>query len=169
MSGVPGSERRDRPEPGAGDPPPLVLPQALVAAMLDHARAEAPLEACGIVGGRDGRPATFYPARNADRSPVRYTVDPEDQLRIFTVMDERGEELWAIFHSHPHSPAYPSATDVRYAYYPEAYYLIASPAADPPELRAFRIVAGIITEHPLVVAPDGTPPPPPAPQGDRRS
>ncbi|GAB6875655.1 M67 family metallopeptidase [Thermaerobacter litoralis] len=153
-------------EAGAGGPPPLVLPRALVTAMLDHARAEAPLEACGIVGGKDGRPVTFYPARNADRSPVRYTVDPEDQLRIFTTMDERGEALWAIFHSHPHSPAYPSPTDVRYAYYPEAYYLIASLAAEPPVLRAFRIVDGAIVEHPLAVD-DGAagPPPPPVSRG----
>lgn len=139
--------------PGRGDeaPPPLVLPRSLVEAMLAHARAEAPLEACGIVGGRGGRPVTFYPARNAERSPVRYTVDPEDQLRIFTTMEERGEELWGIFHSHPHSAAYPSPTDVRYAYYPEAYYLIASLATDPPVLRAFRIVEGQIAEHPVVV------------------
>ncbi|QIA27044.1 M67 family metallopeptidase [Thermaerobacter sp. PB12/4term] len=151
MSAKPGRPGRGGLEPGAGDPPPLVLPPALVAAMLDHARAEAPLEACGIVGGRQGQPVAFYPARNADRSPVRYTVDPEDQLRIFTTMEERGEELWAIFHSHPRSPAYPSATDVRYAYYPEAYYLIASLASEPPVLRAFRILEGTITEHPLVV------------------
>ncbi|ADU51217.1 Mov34/MPN/PAD-1 family protein [Thermaerobacter marianensis DSM 12885] len=151
MSGVAAGGGSTLPGRGEGAPPPLVLPRSMMEAMLAHARAEAPLEACGIVGGRDGRPVTFYPARNADRSPVRYTVDPEDQLRIFTTMDERGEELWAIFHSHPHSPAYPSATDVRFAYYPEAYYLIASLAAEPPVLRAFRIVDGRITEHRVMV------------------
>lgn len=136
--------------------PPVFIPRSLADAMIAHARAEAPLEACGIIGGSGERALRFYPARNADRSPVRYTVHPEDQLRILWELEERGEELWGIFHSHPRSEAYPSPTDVRFAYYPEAYYVIAS-LADParPVLRAFRIVDGHITEHPIVFEPPG--------------
>ena len=141
--------------PGAPAPLPLFIPAPLAEAMIAHARAEAPLEACGIVGGRGRQALRFYPARNADRSPVRYTVHPEDQLRIMTELEERGEELWGIFHSHPHSEAYPSATDVRFAYYPDAYYLIASLAGPEPVLRAFRIVDGQITEYPLQIGAGG--------------
>lgn len=138
------------PQPPAGEQgtvQAVSIPWSLAEAMIAHARAEAPLEACGILGGRGGQVLHFYPARNAERSPVRYTVHPEDQLQILLDMERQGEELWGIFHSHPNSEAYPSETDVRYAYYPEAYYVIASLAGPVPVLRAFRIVGGRITEH----------------------
>lgn len=145
-------------EPACPPPNPVFIPRPLAEAMIAHARAEAPLEACGIIGGRGDRAVRFYPARNAERSPVRYTVHPEDQVRILWELEERGEELWGIFHSHPRSQAYPSATDIRFAYYPEAYYVIAS-LADPrqPVLRAFRIRDGRVTEHPIVWEGPGQP------------
>jgi len=89
---------------------------------------------------------------NAERSPVLYRIDPREQLRVFNEMDETGLELVAIYHSHTRSPAYPSNTDVSLAYYPEAAYLIVSLAdADKPELRAFRIVDGKVSETELEI------------------
>lgn len=119
--------------------------------MIAHARAEAPLEACGIVAGRDGRATRFYPTDNAERSRTRYSVPPAELLRITREIEAREEDLYAIFHSHPETEAYPSATDIRLAFYPEAYYLILS-LADPdrPVLRAFTIRDGQVTEHPIV-------------------
>jgi proteasome lid subunit RPN8/RPN11 len=112
--------------------------------MLAHALAEAPLEACGIVVGRDGRPLRFVPTANAAASPVRYEIAPRDLLRVTLAVEAAGESIWGIFHSHPTSAAYPSATDIRLAFYPESLYLIASLLDR--SLRAFRIVEGRVSE-----------------------
>lgn len=132
-------------------PEPVRLPAGMREAMMAHARAEAPCEACGIVAGRDGRATRFYPTPNAERSRTRYAVPPADLLRITREIEERGEQLYAIFHSHPETEAYPSATDIRLAFYPDAYYLILS-LADPrrPVLRAFTIRQAQVVEHPIV-------------------
>lgn len=125
----------------------VVLPAPLRAAMVAHARAEHPLEACGLVAGRGGSPLRFYPARNALQSPTRYDLDPRDLLRVTMEIESRAEDLWGIFHSHPHTAAYPSQTDIRLAFYSSAFYLICSLAdPDAPALRAFRIEGGAVTE-----------------------
>jgi proteasome lid subunit RPN8/RPN11 len=135
----------------------LVLPRAIAAELLAHARAEVPNEACGLLAGSraTGTATGFHPARNAEASPLIYTVHPDDLLRIVLAIDDAGEDLVAIFHSHTRSPAVPSATDRRQALYPDAFYLLASlsePDA-PPEraLRAWRIVDGESTESPLLI------------------
>jgi len=113
-----------------------------------HARAELPNEACGLLSGslEDGRATTFHPARNAEASPLRYNVHPEDLVRITFAIEDAGGELVAIFHSHTRSTAVPSATDRRSAMYPDAVYLLASladPDAPPARaLRAWRIHGG---------------------------
>jgi proteasome lid subunit RPN8/RPN11 len=90
--------------------------------------------------------------RNADASPVTYRLDGKEQLRVFDEMDEHGWELWAIYHSHTHSEAYPSETDVKLAFYPEAHYLLLSLAdRSAPELRSFRIAEGEITDEELTI------------------
>ncbi|MFO7245790.1 MAG: M67 family metallopeptidase [Thermaerobacter sp.] len=133
---------------------PVRLPAGMRDRMIAHARAEAPLEACGIVAGRDGRATRFYPTTNAEASRTRYSVPPAELLRITREIESRNEVIYAIFHSHPETEAYPSATDIRLAFYPDAYYLIAS-LADPerPVLRAFTIRDGRVTEHPIVEIP----------------
>jgi proteasome lid subunit RPN8/RPN11 len=125
----------------------VTLPEELRAALVAHARAGAPLEACGIVAGRDGRPTRFYPAANAAASPTFYQIAPEALLRITMDIEARGESIWGIFHSHPATEAYPSPTDIRLAFYPDALYLICS-LRDPtqPTLRAFRIREGRVAE-----------------------
>ena len=113
-----------------------------------QARDEAPNECCGMIGGRDGEATSLYPARNADASPLRYTVDPQDQFRIMEQIDERDEELAAIYHSHTASPAEPSQTDINLARgWPDPLYVIVSVAdPDSPQLRAFRITEGAVEE-----------------------
>ena len=135
-------------------PQALELPRALAELLLDHARAELPNEACGILSGsREGgqaRAAVFHPARNAEASPLRYDVHPGDLVRITFEIDEAGQELVAIFHSHTRSPAVPSPTDRRSAMYPDAVYLLATlarPDVTPDEcLRAWRIIDGASDE-----------------------
>ena len=114
--------------------------------LLAHAREDAPNECCGLIGGENGVAASVYRARNAEASPLRYNLDPQDQFRIMTEMEERGEELSAIYHSHTASPAYPSQTDINLASYPDTLYLIVSLAEGEKELRGFRIEGGEVTE-----------------------
>ena len=133
-------------------PEQLILSPVQVAQIVGHAEAEYPLEACGILGGREGRSAQVYPLPNVERSAIRYAADPEAQLQAMLEVEGRGWEIMAIYHSHPASPAYPSATDLEMAYYPEALTLIVSLAdVEHPVLRAFRIMEGRIEEVPVRV------------------
>jgi [CysO sulfur-carrier protein]-S-L-cysteine hydrolase len=135
----------------------LVLSQSLAHELLEHARSEVPNEACGILAGElaTGRATAYHPARNADASPYVYTVHPDDLLRIVLGIDDAGEDLLVIFHSHTHTPAVPSPTDRRNARYPDAFYLLATLSdrdADPAAaLRAWRIEDGESREVALVV------------------
>jgi [CysO sulfur-carrier protein]-S-L-cysteine hydrolase len=125
----------------------------IVEEIVTHARQEAPNECCGMIGARDGEATSLYRARNAEASPLRYTVHPQDQLRIMEQIDERGEQLAAIYHSHTGSPAYPSQTDVNLAEnWPDPLYVICSVAdPDSPDLRAFAIRDGDVEEAELRV------------------
>jgi proteasome lid subunit RPN8/RPN11 len=147
---------------GAG-PAGLAISASLAAKLLEHARAEVPNEACGILSGSaaDRRATSYHPARNADASPYVYTVHPDDLVRIVIGIEDAGEDLMAIFHSHVASPAVPSPTDRRQAMYPDAIYLLATlmdPDATPMQaLRAWRINDGDVTELPVHVAPEPGP------------
>jgi [CysO sulfur-carrier protein]-S-L-cysteine hydrolase len=129
----------------------MKIPRPIYDELLAHAREDAPNECCGLIGGSDGVATTVYRARNAEASPLRYNLDPQDQFRIMTEMDEKDEELAAIYHSHTASPAYPSQTDINLAAYPETLYLIVSLAEGEKDLRGYRIEEGVVTEVDLQV------------------
>ncbi len=116
----------------------LVLPRRVVDDMIEHCRAGRPNEACGLLAAADGRVVQAFPMRNAAESPVRYALDPREQLAVYNTLEERGWELGGVFHSHTRTAAYPSPTDVRLAG-EDVPYVIVSLASEPPELRAFRI------------------------------
>ncbi len=131
----------------------LKLERAYVDEIIAHAREDDPNECCGIIAGDDGRAAKLYRAVNAEASPYRYNVDPKDLLRIYRDIDGRGWDVLVIYHSHTHTEAYPSPTDVKLAAWPDAYYLIVSLAdQSSPVLRAFRIQDGTVTEEELQIA-----------------
>ena len=130
---------------------PLELTAAQLAAILEHCRREAPLEACGILAGRDARVSRVHPLTNADRSRTSYLIEPREQLRVMGEIWDRREELLAIFHSHPASPAYPSSRDVELAFYPDSRYIIVSLRNPEPEIRCFLIREGQIAEEPLKI------------------
>jgi [CysO sulfur-carrier protein]-S-L-cysteine hydrolase len=116
--------------------------------MVEHGLAAFPNEACGLVAGKEGRPVKFFPMTNQDASPVSYRLDPKEQLRVFDEIEDEGWELLAIFHTHTHSEAYPSETDRRQAFYPEAAYLVMSISDRAnPRLRGFRIEDGTVEEE----------------------
>jgi proteasome lid subunit RPN8/RPN11 len=117
------------------------IARQLIDDLVAHARAEAPNECCGMIAARDGEAVSVYRARNAAASPLRYELDPQDQLRIMEEIDDAGLDLGAIYHSHTRSAPYPSQTDVNLAFYPDSLYVIVGVADAEPEVRAYRIPA----------------------------
>jgi proteasome lid subunit RPN8/RPN11 len=126
----------------------IEIPADVREAMVRHALEGLPNEACGLLAGRDGRVERFFPMRNADESRTTYRLDSKEQFQVFNEIDEKGWELSGIFHSHTHTEAYPSETDRRQAFYPEAHHVLLS-LTDPsaPQLRAFTIREGEIEEQ----------------------
>ncbi len=124
------------------------LPGEMRGAIVDHATREAPRECCGIIAGRDGAPMRLYETRNVAAGNRLYEIDPAQLIDLeFRELPAQGTEIMAIYHSHPESPAYPSATDVELAFWPDAVFLICSLAnRDRPEIRGFRIRNGGIHE-----------------------
>jgi proteasome lid subunit RPN8/RPN11 len=119
----------------------VTIAKQLLDEIVAHALEEAPNECCGMVAGSDGTATRVYRARNAEASPLRYLIHPQDQYRITMEISERGEEIAAIYHSHTASPAEPSQTDINLAEnWPDPLYLICS-VADPaaPSVRGFLI------------------------------
>jgi proteasome lid subunit RPN8/RPN11 len=121
--------------------------------MISHARREAPIECCGVLGGRDGRVLKLYQATNAEHSRYCYNIEPQELFRINRECEENGWQFLAIYHSHPDSAAYPSPTDVHLAaLWPESLYFIVSLLSpENPEVRAFRIRNGEVTEEKIEI------------------
>ena len=118
----------------------LRIPSSVFQQMVEHARKEAPLECCGILGGRDGTVEKAFELCNAEESPTRYSMSPQEQLKGFVEMERESMEMIAIYHSHPHTIPFPSETDVRMAFYPEVASIIISLKEEQgPVAKAFRI------------------------------
>jgi proteasome lid subunit RPN8/RPN11 len=120
--------------------------------MVEHGLAAFPNEACGLLAGKDGKPVKFFAMANRDASPVSYRLDPKEQLTVFDEIEDEGWDLLGIFHTHTHSEAYPSETDLRQAFYPEALYLLMSLSdREKPVLRGFRIEDAEIVEDEVAI------------------
>jgi [CysO sulfur-carrier protein]-S-L-cysteine hydrolase len=119
--------------------------------IIAHARQEAPNECCGMIAARDGHAVTVYRAENAAASPLRYEIDGAEQYRIQMEIDGADLDLGAIYHSHTRSQPYPSQTDINLAFYPESLYLIVGLAGEAPDVRAYTIRDGQVTEAELTV------------------
>jgi proteasome lid subunit RPN8/RPN11 len=137
----------------------LKISQELVDAMVAHARRDHPDEACGVIAGPAGSdaPTRFIPMLNAARSANFYEFDSMDLLKLYREMDSNDEDPIVIYHSHTHTEAFPSRTDVSYASEPQAHYVLISTRetgndAGPYEFRSFRIVDGVITEEPVEIS-----------------
>ena len=139
------------------------IPATMVQSMIDHARAGVPNEACGLIigdrpAGSGGRALRFERTRNAAASPYRYEIHPDDLYRLTVATDDADEVFWGIVHSHTHTPAVPSPTDIGLAFYPDALYILVSLAEDEadavtgtPSVRAWRVVDGASHEVELEV------------------
>ena len=132
----------------------LVIRAHLVEAMVAHARADHPDEACGVLPGPEGsdRPERHVAMVNAERSPTFYRFDAQEQLKVWRGLEESGDAVVVIYHSHTATEAYPSRTDVGLAAEPDAHYVLIStrdPGQD--EVRSYRIVDGVVTEEPVAI------------------
>lgn len=121
--------------------------------VIAHAREDAPNECVGMIASRDGEAVSVHRARNAAASPLRYEIDGMEQYEIQNAIEDAGLELGAIYHSHTRSEPLPSQTDINLAFYPEALYVIVGLTADEPDVRAWRIVDGEVSEARLEVVP----------------
>jgi [CysO sulfur-carrier protein]-S-L-cysteine hydrolase len=128
------------------------IARSMLDQIVAQARDEAPNECCGIIGTRDGAAVTVFPVRNAAASPLRYEMDPKDQLEVFEALDDAELDVGAIYHSHTRSDPLPSQTDINLAFYPDAVYVILG-VKDPErhDVRAWRIVDGKVSEAALEV------------------
>lgn len=121
-------------------PERLRIPQSLLDEMVEHARAEAPNECCGMIASSDGEAVRLHRMENTSHSHLRYTMGPEEQLRVeYTEIYDRDLELGAIYHSHTRSEPVPSQTDINLANHPDSLYIIVGLADEAPDVRAFTI------------------------------
>lgn len=116
------------------------LSRALADELIAHARADMPNECCGLIAGRDGTATRVIRTTNTDASPFMYVMDPLEQMRLMDEIEDAGEDLLAIYHSHTRSAAYPSRTDVDLAFFPDPFYVIVSLAdREAPDIRAYTL------------------------------
>jgi len=119
---------------------PLQIPRDIHDKMVAHCVREAPLECCGILGGMAPRVSSFHPLRNtAAASETRYDADPGDLIDAVVALRQRGAEILAIYHSHPHWEAVPSATDLRENHYGPVPRIIVSLKGDLPAVRVWQL------------------------------
>jgi len=130
------------------------IAKELIDEMVAHAREDLPNECCGMIGGRDGEATRVVRVENAAASPLRYEMDPQGQYDALKAIEDAGEELVAIYHSHTRSAAYPSQTDVNEAVmWPEQVYVIVSlQDENAPDVKAFDLAEMKIADVDLDVA-----------------
>jgi len=138
----------------------LALPAAVYDQMVAHCLVGLPEEACGLLAGDPGGEIVrrCFPTRNAAGSAKLYTVDPKDHLHADRHAEAAGLEIIGVFHSHTHTDAYPSPTDVAQAPDPAWHYVIVSLRQSLPSVRSYRIVDGEVREEPVVQSGDPSAP-----------
>ena len=131
----------------------VTLPITLVNKILTHAQRSPESEVCGLIAASDGVPDTVYPIANVADAPEKlFAMDPAAQIEAMRLMREADEELYAIYHSHPHAPAQPSQRDLEESAYPQALYLIVSLNTEGVlEMQGFRLHDGEIDKVDLEV------------------
>lgn len=126
----------------------LRISQRFLDEIIAHTKEEDPNECCGLLAGADETVTRLFRIFNSEQSPNLYLMEPKEQFAAFKTMRNEGLTLLAIYHSHTHSPAYPSQTDIRLAYYPEARYVIVSlENRTAPVMRMFRIIEEKVSEE----------------------
>lgn len=130
----------------------LTIPKPIHDLLIDHARRDFPLEACGILGGDDGVVSDHYPMTNTDQSNEHFMMEPKEQFAVVKDIRAKGKKMLAIYHSHPETPARPSAEDILLALTPDVSYIIVSLAGDLPEVKSYRIEGGVVTPETITIS-----------------
>ena len=136
----------------------MKLSPGLAETIIVHAREEFPNECCGLIAGRDGVATRVLPTINTEGTPFMYVMDPHEQADLMEEIEDSGEDLLAIYHSHTRSAAYPSKTDVELAFFAEPLYVIVSlQDENTPVIRAFLLERSAaegeqITEEPVDIS-----------------
>lgn len=128
----------------------MKIPKEIVQQIFDQGLREAPNEACGYLAGNDGTVARALALTNVDHSPDHFSLDPKEQFAALRQLRAEGLVILGVYHTHPETPARPSAEDIRLACDPAVVYVIAS-LRDHGDIRAFRIRQGTITHEPLII------------------
>jgi proteasome lid subunit RPN8/RPN11 len=122
--------------------------------MVQHCKQQYPLEACGLLSGKNGLGESFWMMENINRNPNSFAMDMEQLKQVFQSMSGKGEELTAIFHSHPTTAPYPSQKDIKFAHYPEAAYIIVSLTRQRSHVKCFYIEKWHVCERNLEIVND---------------
>jgi proteasome lid subunit RPN8/RPN11 len=133
----------------------LKITQDIIDRIVAHSRTEAPFEACGYLAERDGMVCKHFELTNIDKSPVHYSMDPAEQFATVKECRNQGLNVRAVYHSHPETPARPSAEDIKLAYDPSLSYVIVSLAASKPSIKSFIIQKGVAKPEPLIIINEG--------------
>lgn len=119
----------------------LKIPSAVAEDMIEHCREGLPLEVCGILGGKEGVASVLYRVTNTDASNTHFLMDPCEQFAAMGELEAKDLDMVAFYHSHPVNPAWPSAEDVRLAFWPEVFIVIVSlMKPGEPDISAFRVI-----------------------------
>jgi proteasome lid subunit RPN8/RPN11 len=125
----------------------MVIERQIIDKLIEHARKDAPLEACGYLAEKDGIVSMHFPLTNIDASAEHFSLGPSEQFSAIRKIRDLGLKMYAVYHSHPQSPARPSVEDIRLAYDPEIHYVIVSLQNDTATVASFKIKNGTVTEE----------------------
>jgi len=132
--------------------PLISIPGEIAEEIKEHAKEEYPRECCGMLAGKGNVITKLLRTKNIAKSIDEYELDPLDQVNAFEEIDRLSLRLIGVYHSHPGHPCYPSALDIRQAFYPDTVFFILSLAADltHSQLKAFKIREGKVVEEEIV-------------------
>jgi proteasome lid subunit RPN8/RPN11 len=148
----------------------LWLTEAQARMLVEQARADAPNETCGVLGGSGDRVQAVIPVPNAAEAPrVHYRLDERAQVKAFAQIEAAGQSVIGFYHSHPDGDPIPSPTDVQLASYPNTAYLIVGLKGSPPSLAAWVINYGEVARLPLHLGEDAPEPPKPLLSGAQKA
>ncbi len=127
------------------------IPKTIYDEIISYANSKLPNEACGILAGINNLVKKIYKMRNVEESPESYLMDPHEQIRVMKDIRENNMKMLAIFHSHPKTPARPSAKDINMAFYDDVFYIIVSFMNKIPDVKAFKIIGKSVTLEKILI------------------
>ncbi|MGE4357097.1 MAG: M67 family metallopeptidase [Candidatus Omnitrophota bacterium] len=128
----------------------LVLGEGVLEKIIEHCKKVFPLEACGVLSGKETRVEKVFPLTNIEKDAMKYFADSKEQLRTFKEIENLGMKLLGIYHSHPNGPAYPSDKDIELAFYETSYLIVSLREFNNPEIKAYKIEKGKVREEELI-------------------